>query len=342
MFCPKCGKQIPDDSSFCMFCGKEIPQVFPKEAPVDYEAYSTPKSSLPVQAPTSPFGESDIEPLDEPLFESGLPFAEEDEPYTEPLLEPETFEPESFEPEYFEPETFMPAAAEIPDDFALPDDEPGIPHRCTLCGRELPASNITGLCVTCTNNRAFVPASSPEFQLNLNLDGEYPEEYRDDTPSKKTARKQKNVQERANPTERQKKRFPLFPLLIAFLLVAGLGCLAAFYLGDGAKPSSPSASTSQEANGALSDQERNASVFAQNMVKSKAANPTSVHFDMHSLSVSEKGGVWTVKQSFERLAPNGEMAGSSYTAVLKTDSSSSEGFKALMLQVDDDILYDYR
>ncbi|MCC9260912.1 MAG: zinc ribbon domain-containing protein, partial [Methanobrevibacter woesei] len=24
MFCPKCGKKIPDDAKFCKFCGNEI------------------------------------------------------------------------------------------------------------------------------------------------------------------------------------------------------------------------------------------------------------------------------------------------------------------------------
>lgn len=312
MFCPKCGKQIPDDSSFCMFCGRSIPQVFPVRTSLEQEPYQKAAAPKPFQTPPAPFGDS------ESFLDEELPFEED---YVDPPVEPETFVPE-----------------ELPDDLELPDEDFHAPCRCTLCGRDLPASNVTGICVTCTNNRSFVPAAET-FQLDLDLDDEYPEEYRENgkrsKPEKKRAKAAKQVEKREKP----KRRFPLLPILIAALLVAALGCFGAYYLNNGGGAPTGTSSAAKEP---LSDEARAAAAYAQTMVKEKAANPSSVHFDTRSLAVSQKKGVWTVEQSFERLAPSGETAQSSYTAVLSADASAAGGYKPLMLKVDDAVLYDYR
>lgn len=314
MFCPKCGKQIPDDSSFCMFCGRSIPQVFPAETPAEREPYQQPAAQKPFQASPAPFGDS------EPFLEEDLPF--EEDYYVDPPVEPETFVPE-----------------DLPDDLELPDAGFHGARRCTLCGRDLPVSNVTGVCVTCTNNRSFVPAAGETFQLDLDLDDEYPEEYRENSKRSKPEKKQKNAAKQTEKRQKPKRRFPLIPILIAALLTAALACFAAYYFNNG---SGAPVSGSSEGKEPLSNEAKEAAAFAQTMVKEKAANPASVHFDARSLKASEKKGVWTVQQSFERLAPNGETAQSSYTAVLSADASAAGGYKPLMLQVDDAVLYDYR
>ena len=43
MFCPNCGKQLPDDSTFCEHCGTKIEAEQPKAAP-----------SAPAQSPVQP------------------------------------------------------------------------------------------------------------------------------------------------------------------------------------------------------------------------------------------------------------------------------------------------
>lgn len=288
MFCPKCGKPIPDDSSFCMFCGKSIPRIFPEKPPAEE----------PVQAPPAPFGDADFE----------VPFMEEE--YDEPPVEPETFVP-------------------LPDDLDLLEPAPTL-RRCRMCGRELPETNVTGICVTCTNNRSFVPAGGDEFRLDLDLDDEYPEEYREASKSKKQkgAKKEKR--------ERPKRRIPLLPILAAALLMGAAACFAAFYLNNG-----EGGETASQGSAAVSAQEKKAAGYAQEMVKEKAANPSSVHFDARSLKVTEKQGVWTVKQTFERLAPDGQMAQSNYTAMLKVGDGEGT-YEPLMLQVDETTLYDNR
>lgn len=305
MFCPKCGKPIPDDSSFCMFCGKSIPQIRPAPSPeLRPEPFDAP---IPAEAPPDPFGDD-------------LPDDFDDEPeefYPEPLVEPETFSPEL-----------------ALDELDLPEIFDDAPRRCTLCGRELPETNTTGLCVTCTSNRSFVPSAEPDrFELDLDLDADYPEEFRD-TKGPGPEKKRKN-----RAPAQHKRKVPLLPVLIAALAMAALACFAFYFLKTDAPGGTDQPGASVTTPNA---REREAISYAQSMVKAKAANPSSVHFDAQSLTAAEKDGVWTVKQSFERLAPDGQMAQSSYTAMLTLDESAPEGYKALMLQVDDATLYDYR
>lgn len=305
MFCPKCGKPIPENSAFCMFCGNSIPQGF-QEKPVTEPVPEIPPEPFPAPSqdplessfyniePPSPF--YGTEPSDSPFYDA-------------PPVQPETFEPEK--------------PPKVPASYQR------IRH-CSLCGRELPASNETGICVTCTNNRSFTPEPiTDNFQLDLDLDAEYPEAYRDN-PQKT---------EKQRDTVKQKRRFPFIIALAAVLLVGALACFAAASLMK--KPSDGS-SGSQGSSAVTAAQEKEVASYAQNMVKSKAANPSSVHFQARSLSVSEKDGLWTVQQSFERMAPTGEMTQSTYTALLQLDENAADGYRPLMLQVDGSTLYDYR
>lgn len=305
MFCPKCGKPIPENSAFCMFCGNSIPQEFQKEpmtAPAP-EILSDPIPEPSRESPESPF--YNIEPPS-PFYgtePSDSPF------YDAPPAQPETFELEK--------------PLETPAPYQR------IRH-CSLCGRELPASNQTGICVTCTNNRSFTPEPlNDNFQLDLDLDAEYPEAYRD---------KPQKIENQRDVTWK-KRRFPLVMILAAVLLVGAMAC---FVVASLMKSPSGTPSSSQGGSAVTSAQEKEVASYAQNMVKSKAANPSSVHFQARSLSVSEKDGLWTVQQSFERMAPTGEMTESTYTALLQLDENAADGYRPLMLQVDGSTLYDYR
>lgn len=310
MFCPKCGKPIPENSAFCMFCGNSIPQGFHQEPIIEPAP----------EIPSEPFAEPSPEPLESPFYnaEPPSPFYGT-EPSDSPFYDAPPAQPETFEPGR--------AFSEKPSDSSAPYIK--IRH-CSLCGRELPASNQTGICVTCTNNRSFTPEPlTDNFQLDLDLDAEYPEAYRD--------KPQKIEKQRESIT--QKRRFPLLIALAAVLLAGALACFAVASL---MKKPSGSSSSSQGTSAVTSAQEKEVASYAQSMVKSKAANPSSVHFQARSLSVSEKDGLWTVQQSFERMAPTGEMTESTYTALLQLDENAADGYRPLMLQVDGSTLYDYR
>lgn len=323
MFCLKCGKQIPDTSSFCMHCGTLIPQV-----PSAAKAENPDDRAVPPAPEMFPFGEA--------------------EETIEVVPQAESFVIDSFETDAFEEEleTFSPFL-DTPNEetFVLPPMQAGTVRHCKLCSRELTATNTSGYCVTCMNNRSFVPSAKAEpFSLELDLDAEYPPDYRDDSVEEEKPQKQKRQAKapkkqkmpKAEKPPKEKKRLRLGPVLLLSLVTLGLALFTLFFISGQFNIVIPGFSAE------LTGEAREASGYAQAMVKEKAANPNSVHFDSRTLTASERNGVWTVKQSFERLAADGNMAKSSYVAMLKLDGSSAKGYQAIMLEVGGDILYDTR
>lgn len=334
MYCPMCGKVIPDESVFCMHCGRAIPAI-PQDPPGQafHQKSDTVELPLPGQAAVH------SHPFEEPACTPELP-------------DDTTFNGfEQLDAMFNEPEAFEEALPIDPFDEADPFEEPDLfaedlnafdplplPNEarcCTICGRELPQSSISDICITCLNNRSIVPdkaGDSKPFTLNLDLDDEYPEEYRDLNTTIPHAKK---------PV--LKKRFSLRLLMLPPILLAL--ALGGWYLVSSLssqKPQAPVSPGSSSAASVLPDLEKSAVYFAQDMVKAKAANPDSVHFDKSSLKVNQDGEEWTVSQTFDRLTPSGETANSSYTALFSQNKNAEEGFQPLMLQVDGKVLYDNR
>ena len=77
------------------------------------------------------------------------------------------------------------------------------------------------------------------------------------------------------------------------------------------------------------------------MVRNAAYDPSSVHYEAGSLTVSVENGVYTVQQTFDRMVATGETVESVYIAQLTLKEPLNSGYTPLRLQVDDMVLYDY-
>ena len=298
MFCFKCGKEIPAQSVFCLHCGAKLPSVPAKQ---------------------------------EPAAQSCLTPIWEDADFDLPIVPsvPEPLSPEK-------PQTPQPA--------------PSPPQkRCAVCGRELLESSISDLCVTCLNNRSFVavppdlekedffltdplsdgsdtdleamPLSSKResFQLDVDLDVEYPGAYAEESQSR--------------PPEKKSLRW----LAILAIVLAVVGCFAIFMpmllpLFSGGASSSQSAQTT--------NLERKVVSYARKMTQIACANPDSVKFEKDE-KVSEQEDVWTVQETFSRTSRQGEQVTTIYIAVLRLDSKQADGYAPIKLQIDDTVMYDY-
>lgn len=299
MYCPRCGKKIPDQSIFCMFCGTSIPEV-----------------------------------------EEELP---------RPIKQP-------------------PAAPQ---------------RRCSVCGRPLPETSISDVCVTCLYNRNFVaqPASEPKpapahktedaieedifksaytaslgesrppvrKHFNIQFDdadkvGEIEDIIQDGLED--AIEEDEPVKPRKTMLSKQKTMKIVLLSVIGVFVISGIFLLFSTLFTEFTSGYTPPRNSSSSSDGTQSNEpqiDRALFLAAQQMVREKAYSPDSVHFETRTLEVQEESpGVFTVSQEFERLTPSGETQASNYIAVLQEDSSQESGYKPLMLQVDGKILYDYR
>lgn len=297
---------------FCLKCGKEIP-----EESVYCLFCGIKLPALPPQSPASPPAEPlPIDPV----------------PKTQPV------NLDIWDDSDFELPTFA-------DDDELEPTEPIPPKQhCAACGRELPATSISDLCITCLNNRSFV-ASSPEseeslpdddprddspansrksFQLDLDLDAEYPSAF-SEPPQQPSVKKTGLL---------QKKWFWI--ALIITLAVAGLALIfVPAFISD----SDGSGANSSQSPGA-SNMERKVTSYAREITKNACANPDSVSFHKDA-KLEQNDGVWTVTETFDRNSRQGEFVTTTYRAVLRLDSTQSSGYVAILLQIDDTIMFDY-
>lgn len=302
MYCPRCGKKIPDQSIFCMFCGTSIPKV-----------------------------EDESPPL---------------------------------------PATPPPAAPQ---------------RRCAVCGRLLPETSISDVCVTCLYNRNFVaqPVSEPEpapaqktedaieedifksaytaslgeshpsarKHFNIKFDdadtiGEIEDEDTIEDGLEDAIEEDEPVKPRKTMLSKQKTIKIVLLSVIGVFVVSGIFLLFSTLFTEftsGYTPPRNNSSSSDSAQSNAPQIDRALFLAAQQMVREKAYSPDSVHFETRTLEAQEESpGIFTVSQEFERLTPSGETQASNYIAILQEDSSLESGYKPLMLQVDGTILYDYR
>lgn len=302
MYCPRCGKKIPDQSIFCMFCGTSILKVEEESPPLPV----TPQPAAPLR-------------------------------------------------------------------------------RCTVCGRPLPETSISDVCVTCLYNRNFVaqPASEPESapaqktedaieedifksaytaslgeshpparkHFNIQFDdadtiGEIEDEDIIEDGLEDAIEEDEPVKPRKTMLSKQKTLKIVLLSVIGVFVVSGIFLLFSTLFTEftsGYTPPRNNSSSSDSTQSNAPQIDRALFLAAQQMVREKAYSPDSVHFETRTLEVQEESpGVFTVSQEFERLTPSGETQASNYIAVLQEDSSLESGYKPLMLQVDGTVLYDYR
>lgn len=189
-------------------------------------------------------------------------------------------------------------------------DVPSV-RACILCGKPLPEAAVSDLCDRCLRGETPGPGAPPEPELLPDFEESPP----GDEPLK---------------VRRGLPRWLLPALLILLALTAGV----LFFLLRPRAGNGPGT-------GARTEAERYAVTRAQEMIREKAYDPGSVHFYQQGLEVSEADGVYTISQRFDRNTASGETLTEPYTAVL-TLSDDLDGYTPLMLEVNGDILYDYR
>ncbi|MGI5967640.1 MULTISPECIES: zinc-ribbon domain-containing protein [Anaerotruncus] len=332
MTCPKCGKSIPDESSFCMHCGSLID-------PLDaIEQLENPKRHCAIcgcELPETSIADVCVGCLYQRDFKS----SDDAEPETDGPSGPPKAAAFSISSSGLESD-FVP-------DFDL-DDLPPVPGDSEELSSassvfptggpapfatDEPAAFRADEPVTFQASESAVRSSdlfSPSKPFTVHIDdADYYEQ-----PVPQQNKDEKQPKEPNSPS----RRSPKWLVILGVMLILAAACVvivprllpaAGFLpgLSDAGKPSS--------------EQDEQAVVYAHEMVKAAAFSPQSVHFDQKSLEMTHNGDIYTFTQRFERLTASGENAASVFTAVLRIETST-QGYVPLMLQVDDSILYDYR
>lgn len=324
MFCLKCGKQIPDNSVYCLYCGTKLPLLEPETR----SAWDIRPRTAHVHTPPEP----DL-PAPVSDFAKASPavstVAEKD---TSSLLAPDT-------------------TVELPV-LEL--------RRCSVCGRELPETSISELCVTCLNNRSFVATELPD-ELFETL---FPEEQKlsesaaqetDSSPASTAAYAAPQPTPKpdfrldidldgeyptayAEPAPKPKreiknpKKLAILIFIVSAALLVGGAAIAIPYLFP--DTTGGSSATSQ------SNVDRKAVSYAHEMLKQSCANPDSVAFHKDVKS-EEIDGVWSITETFDRTSKQGEFTTTTYTALLRLDSEQSSGYVPVKLRIDDTVMYDH-
>ena len=189
---------------------------------------------------------------------------------------------------------------------------------CILCGRLLPEGSSSDVCEHCLHGDAAAPDATAPLEGIPMPDG--PDE--DEEP----------------PVPRRHSRLFWAGVIAAALVVLTAACAGIFlFLRQQAPQEEPPSASST----APSPQEEYAVTCAQEMVRNAAYDPSSVHYEASSLSVSAADGVYTVQQTFDRTVATGETVESVYIAQLSLKEPFPGGYTPLRLQVDDMVLYDY-
>lgn len=248
------------------------------------------------------------------------------------------------------------------------------PQKCTRCGRELPDSSISNLCVSCLHDDEqkaryesarsvyeeddFAPAEPVIRPSTQNIYSDLPK-----TDSKRhfkvtiddDAYGIPDIESTENATKPfaisidddgfndiedggpPKGRFPK-KILVLLLTLAVVMCVVIFVpklFSDSSNE--PPASSAP----AMSAEEQYAVISAQEMVKRAAYSPSSVHFDRQSLKITGENNTYVISQRFERDTASAKSVASEYSAKLTLNGGVDAGYTAIMLKVDDDVIYDY-
>ena len=189
---------------------------------------------------------------------------------------------------------------------------------CILCGRLLPEGSSSDVCEHCLHGDASTPDATAPLEGIPMPDGlEEPEE--------------------PTPPPRHSRLFWV-GIVVAALVALTAVCAGIFLFLRQQDPQTAQPSSSSTA---PSPEEDYAAVCAQEMVRNAAYDPSSVHYEAGSLTVSVENGVYTVQQTFDRMVATGETVESVYIAQLTLKEPLNSGYTPLRLQVDDMVLYDY-
>lgn len=323
MYCPKCGKKIPDNSIFCMFCGEQLTapdNVRDIEAPVYEQIYAgTPKPPQRVcevcgrALPDTSVADVCVTCLYNRNF------------VAQPLVE----QPER---------TAADSSAGDEHGGALPEPQAGArafgTFHITLPpeGEDYPAES---------QNERVVPQDNEQYDGEQH-DYEQHNDEQDESADDDTIDVAYHI--RAFFSKKRTLKIAVAAVVCVFVITGVFLLFSTLFteftagMFNSAPPSKAQSSSTADV-----EYDERISSTAQDMVRALAYSPDSVHFDTRTMAIEEtEQGIFSVSQSFERLAPSGETKTSIYTAIMREDSAAESGYEPLMLKIDGKVLYDYR